>query len=196
MSKNHNQSGSAHLAIVAVLSIALIGTLGFVFWQNYSKSNDSKNASQSNVKTDSNGNVISPIKTTNDKVDALAVAPVIDDSEAAILVGNFYSSYNSIWGDPSISEGNTKIGAIKALVNNYGTDNFVTSYNRPTNMDNAVCSQQYFGSQIITAHKVEGEKAIVTVKQSVIYIGDFYLTVGVVNDNGLKIDSITCPVNY
>jgi hypothetical protein len=36
MNKNkQKQSGFAHLAVVIILSVALVGTLGFVFWQNF-----------------------------------------------------------------------------------------------------------------------------------------------------------------
>lgn len=35
MKKRSSQSGSAHLIIIIVLTIALLGTLGFVFWQNF-----------------------------------------------------------------------------------------------------------------------------------------------------------------
>ncbi len=32
---NKNQSGSAHVIIIAILAVALIGALGFLFWQNF-----------------------------------------------------------------------------------------------------------------------------------------------------------------
>lgn len=35
MNKNKNQSGFAHIAIIIILAVALLGTLGFVFWQNF-----------------------------------------------------------------------------------------------------------------------------------------------------------------
>lgn len=34
MKNKHSQAGSAHLIIIIILAIALIGALGFVFWQN------------------------------------------------------------------------------------------------------------------------------------------------------------------
>lgn len=36
--KTRNQSGSAHLVTIVILVVALLGVLGFVFWQNFSKS--------------------------------------------------------------------------------------------------------------------------------------------------------------
>lgn len=35
MKSRHSQAGSAHLVIIIVLAVALIGVLGFVFWQNF-----------------------------------------------------------------------------------------------------------------------------------------------------------------
>lgn len=37
---SHKQTGSAHVAIVAILVILLIGALGFIFWQNYITKNE------------------------------------------------------------------------------------------------------------------------------------------------------------
>lgn len=45
--KNQNQSGSAHVIIIAVLVVALAGTLGVVAWQNF------VNKPESSVKNDS-----------------------------------------------------------------------------------------------------------------------------------------------
>ena len=35
MNKQKSQSGFAHLALIIILIVALLGTLGFVFWQNF-----------------------------------------------------------------------------------------------------------------------------------------------------------------
>ena len=35
MNKKQSQSGSAHLIIIMILCVALIGALGFVYWQNF-----------------------------------------------------------------------------------------------------------------------------------------------------------------
>jgi len=35
MIKHSKQSGSAHVVIIVILIVALLGTLGFVFWKNY-----------------------------------------------------------------------------------------------------------------------------------------------------------------
>ena len=43
MNKQQNQLGSAHLVVIILLSVALLGSLGFLFYQNFvlSKTNDS-----------------------------------------------------------------------------------------------------------------------------------------------------------
>jgi cytoskeletal protein RodZ len=35
INKNHSQKGSAHVVIIVILVIALLGALGFVFWKNF-----------------------------------------------------------------------------------------------------------------------------------------------------------------
>lgn len=37
MKKSNNQNGSAHIVIIIILVVALLGTLGFVLWQNFLK---------------------------------------------------------------------------------------------------------------------------------------------------------------
>jgi hypothetical protein len=68
------QSGSAHLIIIAILSVALIGALGFVFYQNFIQSKDST------LKTDTS-------KTTTP---AIAPAAVVNE-----LVTSYLSYINS-----------------------------------------------------------------------------------------------------
>lgn len=51
MKKQNIQSGSAHLIIIIVLALALIGALGFVFWQNFMQPKDDKKQDDSITKT-------------------------------------------------------------------------------------------------------------------------------------------------
>ena len=53
MTQRKSQSGSAHVIIIAVLVVALVGALGWIFWQNFvgekpvpASSNDDKNITQ------------------------------------------------------------------------------------------------------------------------------------------------------
>lgn len=50
-----NQKGSAHVVIIVILVVALIGALGFVFWQNFMKNDTASNADKS-VDTSKNEN--------------------------------------------------------------------------------------------------------------------------------------------
>jgi hypothetical protein len=171
VNKTKLQSGSAYLAIVIILSVALIGALGFAFWQNTNKPADVANA-------------LKPVGSNS-----------IDDSEAAIMVGNFYSEYNAVWNNPTAtgSEGSKLIDNAHALVANYATSNFLTEYDKPRNMDNVVCAQQFVGAQKIIDHKADGNIAEVTVRETFVYSGNHDIKVKVVDQDGLKIDSINCP---
>lgn len=51
MKKQNIQSGSAHLVIVIILALALIGALGFVFWQNFMQPKVNKSQDSSLIKT-------------------------------------------------------------------------------------------------------------------------------------------------
>lgn len=49
-----NETGSAHLVIIAILSLIIVGLLGFTFWQNFmQKETDSNSSSQESSKTSS-----------------------------------------------------------------------------------------------------------------------------------------------
>jgi len=49
--KQNIQSGSAHLIIIIILALALIGALGFVFWQNFMQPKVNKSQDSSLIKT-------------------------------------------------------------------------------------------------------------------------------------------------
>lgn len=56
MFNNSSQNGSAHTVIIIVLVIALVGSLGFIFWQNFINTTDSnQEESITRVGTKSNG---------------------------------------------------------------------------------------------------------------------------------------------
>lgn len=59
MNKQKTQSGSAHLIIIIVLAIVLIGVLGYVYWKNFLqiKSVARQNASTSTIKNDTNNQI-------------------------------------------------------------------------------------------------------------------------------------------
>lgn len=55
MNKKQSQSGSAHFIVIFILVIALLGALGFVFWQNFiqtkTTNNNTASTSTSSTKT-------------------------------------------------------------------------------------------------------------------------------------------------
>jgi len=74
MNKQKSQSGFAHLAIVILLAVALAGTLGFVFWQNFMQ------PKTSDVKVDTSTNTI-PKSTTQTTTPVVEVDPTADWNE-------------------------------------------------------------------------------------------------------------------
>src|SRR5687768_9094971 len=54
MIKNSSrQNGSMHVVIIVILIVALLGALGFVFWQNFTQKSEEKTANQSTTKNES-----------------------------------------------------------------------------------------------------------------------------------------------
>lgn len=51
MKTSKSQSGSAHLIIIIILVVALLGALGFVFWQNFVNKTDVVSGNTSSNKT-------------------------------------------------------------------------------------------------------------------------------------------------
>lgn len=64
MNKKQSQSGSAHFIIIFILVIALLGALGFVFWQNFiqTKTTENKTSSTSTSSTESSNEVVDNTK--------------------------------------------------------------------------------------------------------------------------------------
>lgn len=87
MNKTKSQSGSVHLIIIAILSIALIGTLGFVFYQNFIQNKDSTTKTNE-VKTTTKTETTAATKTA-----APTIAP-------GTVVSDFVTSYLSYMASP------------------------------------------------------------------------------------------------
>lgn len=64
MNKKQSQSGSAHFIVIFILVIALLGALGFVFWQNFiqTKTTENKTSSTSTSSTESSNEVVDNTK--------------------------------------------------------------------------------------------------------------------------------------
>jgi cytoskeletal protein RodZ len=77
--KKQNQNGSALVVIVIILAVAIIGTLGFVLWQNFLKPKPATETSQTN-------------KTTTSTVD-----PYKDWKTYTSTASNYQIKYPSTW---------------------------------------------------------------------------------------------------
>lgn len=185
MNRQKTQSGNMHLIAIIILATTLISVLGFVFWQNFIQPKAS--SVQNNITTPKTDSTSS---TTN-------------NITATTLVSNFYSEYMSVVNDKSITDSNAVIAKKLAIVTKYGTSNLITKYNTNTGIDNAICLQQYSGNQIVTGYKDNGSSTLVTIQEDMsLYNNDgstkairdpLNIPVNVIDQNGLKIDSITCP---
>lgn len=184
------QSGSTDLIIIIVLSLALLGTLGFTFWQNYNRLKTV--ATNEDTKTSSNQSS-ADINTTDGAT---------DNTNASILVGNFYSEYMAISNDSSISTSDVMESRKLAIVTKYGTASLVSKYKTESAIDNVTCLQQYLGAQKIVNQKEDNKIITVTVQEDMsLYNNDgsikverdpINIPVSVIDQNGLKIDSIDC----
>ena len=82
MNKDKTQSGSAHLIIILILGLALLGSLGFVFYQNFIQNKDSLSNTETEKTNDES-------KTTT-PVAAIQTAPINDPKT---VVSEFVESY-------------------------------------------------------------------------------------------------------
>lgn len=90
MNRKELQKGSAHLIIVIVLAVALVGTLGYIFWQNFTKSETNKQSqsSQADKKTTEN----------NDKTDSSKTEAELTEIAADTVAGtNLAIKYPKDW---------------------------------------------------------------------------------------------------
>lgn len=116
MNTRRDQSGSVHLIIIAILSLALIGTLGFVFYQNFiqNKTNTAK-TSEANTSEEST-------KTTTAQTTP-AVAP-------ATVVNNFLTSFLSYMGSSTAGHTEAAFAAQSTVL----TDSYADSIINPKGM--------------------------------------------------------------
>lgn len=165
---------------MAVVIVILIGALGFMFWQNYMQPKATTDATSTPAST------------------STPVVSTIDDTAAATMVGEFYSKYyDSI--KIYLNSANPDKTEVNSLVSQYGTTNFVKTYNETTMYDPVLCVQALNDSRpTVTSHKLVGDTASVTVqtKWGTASAPTYnVMDVSVANQSGLKIDSVTCPAN-
>lgn len=104
LNKTKSQSGFAHLAIIVVLTVLLLGTLGFVFYQNFIQNKDNTSKDDGNKS----------IKKSSDDVDDTTTPDTVDEAMPAVapatVVDDFVASYFSyITAENSAQEGHSDV---------------------------------------------------------------------------------------
>ena len=84
MNKKQPQSGFAHLVVIVIISVSLLGALGFVFYQNFIQKD-----SVSNANIEQNGDV----KTKTGGKTELPVAQINPVVSPVVLVTDFLTAY-------------------------------------------------------------------------------------------------------
>lgn len=187
MKNQHKQQGSAHLVIILILAIALVGALGYIFWQNIVVKKPSDSTAQTTHST-ATSSTTPKTSLTSDSVKT--------------TVSAFYAKYLTAFkhtNDPNYPGEDPDSAGMKAAVAQYGTANFVSFYdNFKYTYDPVLCAQNYpTTGPDVTNVDIVSNKAKVTVTQDFSSPGATpnpkTLTVNVSDVNGPKIDSITCP---
>jgi len=111
MNKNKFQSGSAHLIIIVILSLALIGSLGFLYYQNFVQKDDIS-------KTDDVKTTPTPTQTT----------PIVDPTT---VVNDFLTSFLNYMAMPTTDSHNETSFASQSPVL---TDTYKDSIVNPSGM--------------------------------------------------------------
>lgn len=165
--------------IMAVVIVVLLGGVVYFYVQASQKKDQDKPTVTTSVSPSS-----SPAVSSSPTASATPVAALNNDS-VKTTVTNFYDAY--------FKSSNSK--AMDAAVAQYGTANFVSTYNGIMHGNQAVagdpvmCVNGTVASAPTVANiSLASDKATVTVKVS----ASVTPTVVVVNDNGLKIDSVAC----
>ncbi len=165
--KKLNQSGLVALEIVllTVLIVLILATGFYVYKQ--SQKNDDSSALQGSVQ-------IPDIKSENK-----------DNGKQVAFVEKFYKKYINL-DDPSDA-------AQTAIIKEFGTKNLLAYYESKANSgsDPILCAQMVPNTVTVRSLEAEGETVVLSVSMFEKEINPA-VTVKVIDENGLKIDSITC----
>lgn len=135
------QSGFAHAFLIIGLVVALIGALGFVFWQNFiykepvAKTESAIVAKKQSEKSDA----VVPAKLTPDKVNT--------------IVENVYKSYIS-----ERKNGTSVTASLNTVKNNFTEDAYV-KLESSQNIEALTCAANYVPDSISLETKIEGNNA-------------------------------------
>lgn len=183
MRKNEKGFGLVELILVGVI-IILLGFVGYFYVQ--ASHNQTKTATTATQST----------KPTPSKSPEVSTAPKQSLSEDSVrsVVNNFYSAYFSAL------VGTEGAAGMNAAVTKYGSTSFVAYYNgimrgvEPVVSDPVMCVQNSpMQAPAVTAVEIASGKATATVTEKFSGGSVTTLTATVTDENGFKVDSVTCP---
>ncbi len=176
--------GSAHVVIIIILVVALLGTLGFVFYQNFiQKKEDAKTVSNATSENKSNSTS-----------DAAKVPPaeqevpkIYTQADADKLVADTYAKYIK-----SRKAGTSSQGALEGVKFGF-TDAAYTAVSGTTDVEGLTCAGNYVPDSVEVTTSVSGTVATSLVKR--VFQGQTASTsITVTTDlSALKISAVTCP---
>lgn len=117
----------------------------------------------------------------------IKLAPAIDKEDAVTMVTNFYAKYYESVKNSSDN---------RLIVSQFGTTNFINSFNNTDFMkDPVLCAQTIAeNSPTVKSYSLAGSVASV-ILETKYDTKNVTMNVSVVNQNGLKVDSVTCPAS-
>ena len=117
----------------------------------------------------------------------IKLAPAIDKEDAVTMVTNFYAKYYESVKNSSDN---------RLIVSQFGTTNFINSFNNTDFMkDPVLCAQNLAeSSPTVKSYSLAGSVASV-ILETKYDTENVTMNVSVVNQNGLKVDSVTCPAS-
>lgn len=169
MARKQLQAGSVHLIVTVILAVALVGTLGWIFWQNFSKKND-KSSESSSIQVEKADNVEPEVEKLDLEIEKWGVGAEYDTSVAALsykiennmlmfvgtdLMGSTECTYNSagvivkysaqdkVYPYAGSSEGEV---AAKDAPDSYGLKKVGDSFYKYTHPQ-SICSEQQLDEQ-------------------------------------------------
>lgn len=164
MKKNENGFGSIEIILTIVVLGLLVGLGFYVYNQNQPKDDSHKTPSSTQTNT--------------------ANETGLTASSASKAVTDFYNKYVAL--DPP--------GNAETFIQQHGTDKLLAYYKANQNgVDPIVCAQTHPDSFKVTSSTISQSTATVTVEET---FGTRKITVTatVIDQNGLKIDSLKCSV--
>jgi Tfp pilus assembly protein PilE len=160
-------------AIEGLLILVIVGILGFTGYYVY-------NSHKKTEDTLTEAAAVNQVAQTTKKSNS------IDQTNATKLVTEFYNKYSAV-----ASTGLTD--NLRPVVQTYGTAALLAYYDKEREAvprDPILCAQNTPEKIIVTAKTSDSQSATVLVDD---FGPDNIITVKVVDQGGLKVDSITCP---